>query len=219
MPAVAARHDVGAGLTAEVAVLLGVKLPVNEVTVYPRCVGNRVLQGKRLNALGAASGDEVNKPEIPVAAGDHRPDAGLLDRLLRKRRDMVADKYKLNILGQGCGTARGPVHSTRQVFLYPFPMALDDRRLRLEDDEVGMKLGELHVKRLGRKLRGDSIEEENLVPGLLQHRRRRRGDDGEDVGRPGEPLELAVLSEERDALLALQRRIGYRDPHLLQAQD
>ena len=91
VPAVAARHDVGAGLTAEVAVLLGVKLPVNEVTVYPRGVGDGVLQGKRLNALGAASGDEVNKPEIPVAAGDHRPDAGLFDRLIWKRRDMVAN--------------------------------------------------------------------------------------------------------------------------------
>ena len=98
-------------------------------------------------------------------------------------------------------------------------MPLDDGRLRLEDYEIWTELRKLGVKRLGRKLRGDSIEEENLVPGLLQHRRRRRGDDGEDVGRPGEPLELAVLSEERDALLALQRRIGYRDPHLLQAQD
>ena len=91
VPAVATRHDVGTGLAAEVAVLLGVKLPVNEIAVYPRGVGDGVLQGKWLDALGAAGGDEVNKPEIPVAAGDHRPDAGLLDRLLRKRRDMIAN--------------------------------------------------------------------------------------------------------------------------------
>ena len=95
----------------------------------------------------------------------------------------------------------------------PRPMPLGDRRLRLEDDVIGLERGELRVELLGRQLRGDSVEEKNLMPGLLQHRRRRRGDDGEDVGRAREPPELAVLSEKRDPLLAFVRLIGDRDSH------
>ena len=39
---------------------------MNEVAVNPRGVGNRVLEGERLDALGAAGGDEIEKPEIPI---------------------------------------------------------------------------------------------------------------------------------------------------------
>ena len=117
MPAIATRHDVCPGLAAEVAVLLGVELPVDEVAVNPRGVGNRVLEGERLDALGAAGGEKVKKPEIPIAAGDHRPDAGLLDRFLWKRRYMVADEHRLVVM-----------------LRYPLPVTLDDRRLRLKYD-------------------------------------------------------------------------------------
>ena len=82
-------------------------------------------------------------------------------------------------------------------------MAFDDRGLRLEDDVVGLERGETGVKFLQREFRGDSVEEQDFVPRLLQHRRRGRGDNGEDVGRTRKPLELTILSEKSNALLTL----------------
>lgn len=119
------------------------------------------------------------------------------ERLLRKRGDVVADENR-------------PV----AVGVDPRPMALDNGSLRLEDDEVRAEVGETALELGLGKLGGDAVEEEHLVSRLLDHRRGSGGNDGEDVGRMREPLELAVLREEGDSLLAPHRRICQCDLQL-----
>jgi hypothetical protein len=60
---------------------------------------------------------------------------------------------------------------------------------------------------------GDAVEPEDLVALGGKQRRRARGDHGVDVGRLGEPLELAVLGEERDAEVRLERDVSDDDSH------
>ena len=139
---------------------------MDEVAVNPGEVLERIAERKRIDTLVPVAVQEVDETIVPIATGDDRPHARLFNRFLRQRRHMVADHNDLVVM-------RGN----------PRPMAFDDRGLRLEDDVVGLERGEPGVKFLQREFRGDSVEEQDLVPRLLQHRRRGRGNDGEDVGR------------------------------------
>ena len=94
-------------------------------------------------------------------------------------------------------------------------MPLYYRSFGLQHDEVGTEFGEASLKLGIGKFRGDSVEKQNLVSIPLQHRCSGRGHDRENVSRTREPLELAVLSKEGNALLALERRINDCDSHHL----
>ena len=215
VPAVAPRHEVGAGRLAEVAVFVGVEPPAAEVAVDPRCRLEVVVEPEAprvaapvpdagLEAGGVeARGDEVEEEEVPVAAGEDVVDGAVFHRLVGERGHVVAHEDDL----------RGARRMGRLEGGDPRPVALDDGGLRLQHHDIRREGRKAVAQRLRRPFLGDAVQPRNLVPGLLQHRRRRRGHDGEDVGGAREPLELAVLREERHALLARQRRIADRDAH------
>ena len=96
----------------------------------------------------------------------------------------------------------------RLVVRNPLPVAFHDGRLRLEDDDLRCERVQILHERPGSPFLRDAVQPGHVVSGPIQHRRGGRGDHGEDVGRPRKPLELAVLREKRDALLARQRWIA-----------
>ena len=173
---------------------------MNQVPVDPRRILDVFVERKGIDPTVPVAGQEVAQAVVPVATGDDRPHAGLRNGFLRQRRHVVADKDHLIVMVGD-----------------PRPVPFDNRCLRLNDDVVRLERGKPFIKRLRLQLGGDAIEKQDLVPGLLQHRRGRRGNDRKDVGRMREPLELPILSEKGNALLTLQRRICNRDSHVMTA--
>ena len=220
VPAVASGHDVRTGRAAEIAVLHGVELPVAEVAVDPRRGIEVVVQleTSRVLYLAAVSvpdarlefrrveagRHEVHEEEVPVAAREDVVDGAGGHRLVRQRRHVVAHEHHLRVRARGRGLER----------LHPFPVALDDGRLRLDHDDVRLRVGQAALERLGRPLLRDAVKPDSIVPRLLRHRGRGGGHDGEDVGGAREPLELPVLGEERNAPLRGQWRVCEGDYHL-----
>ena len=220
VPAVAAGHDVRAGGTAEVAVLHGVELPVAKVAVDPRrgvevvveleaprvpYLAVRAVPDARLELRGGEPRPhEVHEEEVPVAAREDVVDGTGGHRLVRQRRHVVAHEHHLRARAGGRGLER----------FHPFPVAFDDGRLRLDHDDVRLRVGQLALETLGRPFLRDAVKPNSIVPRLLRHRGRCGGHDGKDVGGARKPLELPILGEERDAPLRGQWRVCEGDYHL-----
>ena len=145
---------------------------------------------------------ESFEKEIPVASGENIIDGAVLHRLLGHRGHMVAYENGAREKGKHLLHPRDPL-----------PVTPDYGSLGLHDDEIGLERYKRPLEFVDRHLGCDRVEEENVVPRVFQHRRRRGGHDRKNVGRTGEPLKLAVLREKSDPLIALQRRIYDCDFH------
>ncbi len=157
---------------------------MNEIAINPRQILDRFAQSKRTYPFRTSLVDEIDESVIPITTGNNRVNSYLSDRLLGKRRHVIADEDEER---RGLQCLRG------LEALDPFPMTLYDGRLRFDDHEVGCESTELLIKLITCHLRRDAIEKEDIVSRFLEHRRRGRRHDGKDVGRTREPLELSVL--------------------------
>ena len=95
----------------------------------------------------------------------------------------------------------------------PLPMALDNGRLRFDDNIIRCEFAKPTVEFVRRQLLCDAIKPQDVVSCGFEHGCGRPRHHRKDIGGPGEPLELPVLRKKRHALLARQRGIADRDFH------